>query len=400
MTDNYLPPALSPDLITKFIVSLDLPTPISIEPLKVTAAFHSIYLVHFPATATTAINTHPNPDGTLTLVLRVSGRQLPCIKTRNEVGVMAWVRQNTQIPLPAVIRYDDTENNLLGHEFTLLEKAPGVSVDKVYDNISIEARTKMVHQLADFLIELHTHPFTDGLVGGLTLCDGQIKQGPPIDEWFWQVPDLEKYWAEHTTGQTLETLNPIPPDGFSDYVAWTVGCLERYIHAIQIHPSLETYRDLIPRIQAFIAVIQEPQHSTELNQVTHILAHKDMHFANIMCDPNDPECSITAVLDWEFSGVVPAPRWNPPKAFLWNGQMTSDAKNEQTRMMEIFQDVCREKGAGWILDQMPLNARQDAMQHAVNHIRAIVEVCPRGQAQDRVAGWREEAEKAMKTFGV
>ncbi|KAK9237688.1 hypothetical protein V1525DRAFT_147344 [Lipomyces kononenkoae] len=403
--DSYLPPAISVETITTLILALDLPVPSSIEPLQVTAAFHSIYLIHFSSAVAATIPARANSDGTVTLVLRVSGRQLPGIKTRNEVGVMTWVRQNTSIPVPATVRYDATENNAIGHEFTLLERAAGISVDRVYATLSDSVKTQMVHQLTDYLIELHAHPWAEGYVGGLTLTStGAVARGPPIDENFWQLPDLEKYWSAlagvEGGEETLESLNPIPAEGFPSYVAYIVGCLERHIHAIETHPSLQPYRDLIPRIREFVAQLQEPQNITELNRVAYVLAHKDLHFANIMCDPEEPGCPITAVLDWEFSGVVPAPRWNPPRAFLWNMKWTPEDKVEQTRMEELFDTVCREKGARHILVEMQLNARQESMQTAVNHIRAIVEVCPRGQAQDRVAHWRGVAEAAMEAFRV
>jgi hypothetical protein len=78
----------------------------------------------------------------------------------------------------------------------------------------------------------------------------------------------------------------------------------------------------------------------------------------------------------------------------------ADNKAEQTRMEQLFEQVCVEKGAGHILEQTKLNAKQELMQTVVNHIRAIVEVCPRGQAQDRVAHWRGVAEVAMEAFRV
>lgn len=398
--DSYLPPTLSVEIITTLILALDLPAPSSIEPLQVTAAFHSIYLIHFPSPD--AVSARPNPDGTVMLVLRVSGRQLPGIKTRNEVGVMTWIRQNTSIPIPVIIRYDATENNTIGHEFTLLEKAAGVSVDQIYSTLSDSVKTQMVHQLTEYLIELHAHPWPEGYVGGLTLTlTGQVARGPPIDENFWQTPNLEKYWSASAGvkgEETLESLNPVPAEGFPSYVAYTIGFLERYIHAIEAHPSLQPYRDLVPRIRVFMAQLQENQ--AELNRVAYVLAHKDLHFANVMCDPDQPGCPITAVLDWEFSGVVPAPRWNPPRAFLWNMKWAPEDKAEQTRMRQLFEKICHEKGAGHILEETQLNARQELMQTAVNHIRAIVEVCPRGQAQDRVAHWRGVAEAAMEAFTV
>ncbi|KAJ5159629.1 uncharacterized protein N7482_006633 [Penicillium canariense] len=398
--DSYLPPALSAETITSLILSLDLPAPSSIEPLQVKATFHSIYLIHFASAQ--GIPVRENKDGTVALVLRISGRQLPGIKTRNEVGVMTWIRKHTSIAVPAIIRYDATENNVIGHEFTLLDKSSGISVDQIYATLSNEVKTQVVHQLTDYLIELHAQPWREGYVGGLTLTPtGEITSGPPIDENFWQTPDLDKYWSASagvTSTETLDSLNPIPAEGFSSYTAYTNGCLERYVHAIEIHPSLEPYRDLIPRIREFMAQLRRPENQTELNRVAYIMAHKDMRFANIMCDPDQPGCPITAVLDWEFSGVVPGPRWNPPRAFLWNMKWDPDDKAEQTRMEQLFEQTCREKGAEHILEQTQLNAKQEMMQTAVNHIRAVVEVCPRGQAQDRVAHWRAVAEAAMEGF--
>ncbi|OQD91155.1 hypothetical protein PENANT_c001G10942 [Penicillium antarcticum] len=181
--DSYLPPALSAETITILILSLNLPAPSSIEPLQVKAAFHSIYLIHFPSTE--EISARANMDGTVTLVLRVSSRQLPGIKTSNEVGVMTWVHQHTSIPVPAIIRYDATENHVTRHEFTLLEKAAGISIDQIYATLSDSVKTQMIHQLTEYLIELHAQPWYDGYVGGLTLTQtGELARGPPIDESF------------------------------------------------------------------------------------------------------------------------------------------------------------------------------------------------------------------------
>lgn len=49
-------------------------------------------------------------------------------------------------------------------------------------------------------------------------------------------------------------------------------------------------------------------------------------------------------------------------------------------MEKLFESICREKGAGKILEDMELDPLQESMQTAVNYLRAIVEVCPRGQA--------------------
>ena len=185
---------------------------------------------------------------------------------------------------------------------------------------------------------------------------------------------------------------------FNSYTAFSTACLERYIYAIERHPSLEGYRDFIPRVRVFIRAINSPPYVEQLNQVKYILAHKDPHFANAMVDPSDPRCPVTSVLDWEFYGVVPAPRWNPPRVFLWNVETTPEPKEEQTRMENVFKETCRRRGVGHLLEEVKLTGLQQAMQGVVNYLRAIVEVCPRGQARDKVRGWREAGETAMKVF--
>ncbi|PLB34535.1 phosphotransferase family protein [Aspergillus candidus] len=411
LVNIHLPPPHPPQTIITLLQTLSLPTPSTVSPLKVTASFHTIYLIHFPPSTPPIQNARPNPDGTTTLVLRVSGRHLPGIKTRNEVGVMTWVRQHTTIPVPAIIRYDDTEDNVLGYEFTLLEKAPGVSVDSIYASLPDTVKTNIVRQLAGYIIQLHAQPWTDGYVGGLTVSSStggvqHLARGPPIDENYWLFPDVEKYWSVSAGvvpqghHPTLETLNPIASRGFPDYVSYSVACLERYIHAIEMHPSLEHHRDLIPRVQAFVTQLQRPEYQAELNSVPYILAHKDLHFANIMCDPDQSDCPITAVLDWEFSGVVPAPRWNPPRAFLWNMGWGAEDKEEQTRMEGVFERVVGEMGRGDVLEEMRGGSkRMEQMQTVVSYLRAVVEVCPRGEAADRVGSWRGVVEGSMDGFG-
>ncbi|KAF2648759.1 hypothetical protein K491DRAFT_771896 [Lophiostoma macrostomum CBS 122681] len=124
-------------------------------------------------------------------------------------------------------------------------------------------------------------------------------------------------------------------------------------------------RDAIPRLEAFIEVL--PQHAAELNNVKLRLAHKDLHFANIMYDLKSEK--ITSVLDWEFSGVVPFPLWNPRRSFLWNGQDDENSGDESFGSTSYF-------------------------------LRAITEVAPRGQRVELVEGWKKVVLDNIAEFGV
>ncbi|KAI6316667.1 hypothetical protein MCOR14_011139 [Pyricularia oryzae] len=108
---------------------------------------------------------------------------------------------------------------------------------------------------------------------------------------------------------------------------------------------------------------------------------------------------IAAVLDWEFSGITPSNRWNPTRAFLWNGQQNEDSKHEKERLFELFKKLIQER-APQILDEMEPNEMQEAMQTVHNFLRAIVEVCPRGQCVDKVGVWRATLEASLEAFGV
>ena len=156
---DHLPPRLSVKEIHALLAHLSLPLPASIDALQVTATFHSIYLLNYAA-STPAEALLPararRPDGSLTLVLRISGNHIPHIKTANEVATMTWVREHTSIPVPAVVAWDDCSGsggggkgptNPLGREFTLLEWVPGRSVDRMYTRMTETAKVRLVEQL-------------------------------------------------------------------------------------------------------------------------------------------------------------------------------------------------------------------------------------------------------------
>ncbi|KAK1656259.1 phosphotransferase enzyme family-domain-containing protein, partial [Colletotrichum phormii] len=367
----HLPPLLTPTHLLAFTTSLQLPPPTHTEPLTVTAAFHSIYLLHFSPSASPDLTpARPNADGTTTLVLRIAGPHLPRIKTENEVATMRWVRKHTSVPVPAVLRWDSSCANVLGYEFTLLERMPGCSADKIFWEMGEGARRRLVEQLVGFLAELWERSRDVWRhVGGLRVGDGgEIVPGPVVDEWFWMEPEIGRYWD----GETPETLNPVQ-GAFSGWVELLDKSVEKYVYAIGRHASLEWMRDLVPRLEAYREYVRI--HADEVDDTRYVLSHRDLHLANVMVDMDG---TVTGILDWEFGGVVPGPRWDPPNAFLFpwgGGDDEMAAKAERERMRGWAREVCREKGVevevvgGW-----PYKGVQETVQRVVNFTRAICEV--------------------------
>lgn len=397
---QYLPPILSNETIQALLSSLGLPAAETISRLTVAAAYHSIYLLTFPASSAPRLAPARGPDGegAVELVLRVAGRHLPGIKTANEVAAMRWVRARApRVPVPAVVRADASEDNPLGHEFTLLERARGVGLDEAWGRLGAAERRGVVAQMARFVGEMHAHEWT--AVGGLRCVDdddggggGAVEVGRVVDETFWQAPDVERFWGP---GESVESLNVAGP--YASYAALCAACIERSARGVARHESLAWMRDLLPRLQALVGLLLGAGGRVEelgLNDGRLVLAHRDLHMANIMVDPLSGE--ITAILDWEFAGVVPASRWNPVRAFLWNMKQGDESRVE---LMEVLAEICSEMKIS-VLEDARANEYQEAMQAIVNYLRAVVEVCPRGERLDAARDWRKMVEEKLSKFGL
>jgi hypothetical protein len=373
--------------IRNLLCSLVLPDPEAITPLRATAAYHAIYIIDFPPHA--QYELHPaktrNSNGSISLVLRVSGDHIRSSKTLNEVAIMNYVRNHTTIPVPAVVRYDATWNNPLGREYTLLERVRGRSVDTMYDELSEDAKLRLVKDLTSNVLIMTKKDWSH--VGGLRMTeDGEFEPGPVLEDTFWMLPDIKKYWGDT---ETVETLNPKGP--YASQAAYVQAYLKCFIHAIQRHHTLAWLRDLTARLQKLMERIPD---MPSIFETRLILAHKDLHFCNVMATEDG---RITGIIDWEFAGVVPANRWDPVKAFLWNGKETAQAKEEKQRLWPYFEAELKAATAErW----WEVNCNVEVVWDVIRYVRALIEVCPKGQQQDKVADWRKHVEEALDKLRV
>lgn len=366
---DHLPKAISEDAINSLLISIGLPKTNKISSPKVTADYHSIYML--------SLSPSDKSDHT-ELVLRVSGHHLPYIKTKNEIGVMSWVSRNTTIPIPNVIAYDCFTNNPIGHEYTLLSRMEGATLGDIYYSLDAEQINQILDQLIDYLSQLHVHVWDE--IGGLNISDdGEFLVGQVVEETFWQVPDIDKLWRP---GETVATLNI--RGAYRSYIEYISAQIRKYIYLIEINEKLAFMRDIIPQLNMFLEALLK--HANELNHVKLRLAHKDMHFANMLYDVKSGK--ITAILDWEFSGVVPFTKWNPHRSFLWDGQSTEESKIEKQRLFKLFSQRCKQQGVTILDDAEYTSPLQESMQTVTDFLRAITEVAPRDQRKEFLPLWR------------
>jgi thiamine kinase-like enzyme len=251
----------------------------------------------------------------------------------------------------------------------------------------------ILDQLMDINAELRKHTWSH--IGGLTFDDSsQIIQGPVLEETFWFEPDILALWP---AGETFDSLNISGP--FTSYTQYISAHLLKYKHAIEVHASLKFMHDVLPQLNRFLTIITSDPLQIKLDDIPLRLAHKDLHFANILV--GSATARITSIIDWEFAGVVPFTRWNPSRAFLWNSQDNDTSMGEKIALMEGYKKKARDRGLGHLIDDAKFTSKeQENMQTVANFLRAIVEVCPRGQASGSVINWKETAVKAMTEFGA
>lgn len=339
------------------------------------------------------------------LIIRVAAGGSEKAKLENEASVYIWLARNTTIPVPQILHHDSSANNPLGHKYMLMTHVLGKDGIALYKTLSPAQMDHVLDQLADHFVQLSQHPLEH--IGGLrSLPDGGIAPGPVINEVHWSEPDIATHFPP---GTLAADLNPSSPTGFLSWTACLTAYMRCYIYAIRVHPALSALsylkRENILLLEHWIETINQPLFSDKLNDIPCIMAHRDLHFGQLLLDPQT--CHITAVLDWEFAQVVPFPLWI--KGFLWDGDTTVPwslgVSQERKRLRKRWEERVRVRkddgeGVRALEAQSWRCEEQKAAWDVVNYVRCIIEVTPRGIQADEARLWWDEVVKALKVFGI
>lgn len=273
-------------------------------------AFNKLYLIDAPD-----FTAYPK------LLMRVSLPVDPQHKTRGEVATLRWIRQNTNLPVPKVICYDDSDVNDIGFEWILKELMPGKPAYNLWRGLSMNQKLALVERVAEFQTELLNSSSRDNLRGiGTLYVSGQT---PTIG----RIVDRHFFWGDHIN-------YPIERGPFQDSHDWLAVHLEITIreHTARLDDPdndeedreyIQSILRLARKLLALLPKIFPPiEHSAEPT----FLWHDDLNLNNILLDD---EGNITAVLDWEFLACQPSWFTTKTPAFL----------NEEPREEEPLRDV-------------------------------------------------------------
>jgi hypothetical protein len=201
----------------------------------------------------------------------------------SEVTTMRFLREKTNLPVPAVYGYDSQFDNEVGLPYILLEAMPGKRLRGPgrADFIPDQHKRKVYGQIADILVELYNHPFdTIGMLYPMATSDGgkRVCVGPIYD----QHHRLKPYGPFSTSLEFYRTRSELLNE-----------------HRRKSNTSAASMQ--------IIAHEDEPDAIRHLvdpnrNRGPFYLAHPDFQVSNFLFDD---DFNITALLDWSGCQTIP-----------------------------------------------------------------------------------------------
>lgn len=267
-------------------------------------------------------------------LMRVAIPVDPFFKTESEVATMEYVRERSSLPVPRVVAFASTASNPLGFEWILMERADGVPLDQVWDNMPLDAKTRLTDDFAHRMKQLLDIRFTllgniyfvdiwnqvgyaplfdhhprhnsgsiDVDIGG---TDGNFVIGRMVSTRFFRDKRAvlraergpfrtarELALAEtRLLGQRIRHLSPSPNDDY--YCEVDEGLADGGDEVLQIFDQLED--------AASTRVF--PLSADDGPEDAKVLWHDDLSCMNVLVHPETYE--LTGVVDWESVSIVPA----------------------------------------------------------------------------------------------
>jgi hypothetical protein len=214
-------------------------------------------------------------------------------KLKTEVATMRFVSDKTTIPIPRLIGYGLTGNlrHPAGLPFLIMTHVPGKSLPFIWKELDNSAKNLINEQLADIALQLRLHPFDK--VGALTLDDR--------DCWTLSNRPLTTDLASLQRDGIEIRMAPYYTSALAYFTDYFNHHRRRFLEQPNSTDDVSDAREKYAALSLFESLI--PQFvNREYNGGPFVLCHGDLHQGNLLVDD---ELRIVAVLDWEWSCVLP-----------------------------------------------------------------------------------------------
>ena len=253
-------------------------------------------------------------------VFRVSLPVEPGDKVLNEVATLDYVKRHTKIPVPTVIAYDSSSNNVLGFEWILMEKIPGVPLSDIWSRLSYISKEAIIREIAGYVFQLRNICVFNEIGGLYHDSKAEFVIGPIVTQFMFMNGRRQLL---------LRDRGPYHHD--SDFVRALIDVQIADIHFLKTMPSNGPNFDenIHEDGPAILRVMDEllslvptifPRGKKKGSFLSALL-HPDLSLSNIMIDPNTLQ--ITGIIDWECTNA--SPLWQHAYPYFLTGPKVEKA---------------------------------------------------------------------------
>lgn len=256
-------------------------------------------------------------------LMRVSLPVCPHHKTRSEVATIKWLRENTDIPVPQVFDFDDSNANEIGFEWILMGVMPGVSAWSRWRWLPMAQKVLLTQRIAEYQAQLFRHKFT-------AACFRRIGTLHPVMSEESTPEPGQMVTSEFFMGNRIKYDVPRGPFRSShDWLKSYLEIISRDCEKIsattedddekeEADAMLRVARRLLGLLPRIFPSIQNPAERTALY-------HDDLGLSNVLIDEQG---SLTAIVDWECVSAVPLWMTTRVPKFLWGPTREEEPKRD------------------------------------------------------------------------
>lgn len=239
------------------------------------------------------------------LLMRVTLPVSPHYKTRGEVATLRWVREHTDIPVPKVIAFEDSNDNDIGFEWILMEIMPGAPAYRRWRTMSMEQKSAIAKRVAEFQVQLSCYDLPDSLFKKIGTLD--LKNSPEDIVTKTRVTPGKLISHEFFIGDRLKY--DVPRGPFRSSHEWLSSEIRLII--LEQTEALENAEDdddredaeeILGSVQRLLFVLPKVFPEDQNDDVVTALYHDDLSLHNILVNEQG---EVTAVVDWECISVMP-----------------------------------------------------------------------------------------------
>ncbi|KAK3821339.1 MAG: kinase-like domain-containing protein [Benniella sp.] len=252
-------------------------------------------------------------------VIRLGGRLWDHRKITNEVQALALARKAlvnvVQVPTIIGTSVDQTHTKIIPHDYIVMSRLPGVPLDSIWDDMSLEEQEKVVDQVAEIFARLRSIELPE---------IGNFVKGPN---------------GEPTIGPMMEGSSGSGP--YQSWGAFAVANIQKEINWLQSDGKFAETMAYLPRIETLVKTIElgdlekRFQGASTQDASPISFTHGDFESRNILVIGH----KVVGLLDFEFAGGFPSEQeWCAGFEWLFARAEDPFDKGEEEKLKNMSQD--------------------------------------------------------------